>query len=108
MGTLELLLEKLDGDGLESGSSVIFTFGIDTGSKFRTDPMTLTGMSTILSSRMTLQMPDKAKSMQVNFVTRAVRISRASFGVIGPRDMFMDEGRCTSYIMYVHGLYMHG
>jgi hypothetical protein len=74
MGTLELLLEKLEGDGLESGSSVIFTFGIDTGSKFRTDPLTLTGMSTVLTSRMALQMPDKAKSMQVHHVTHAILV----------------------------------
>jgi hypothetical protein len=75
MGTLELLLEKLEGGGLESGSSVIFTFGIDNGSKFRTDPITLTGPNTMLSSRMALQMPDKAKVMQVKFRKKFILVT---------------------------------
>eukprot|EP00285_Hemiselmis_virescens_P013097 CAMPEP_0173402158 /NCGR_PEP_ID=MMETSP1356-20130122/53089_1 /TAXON_ID=77927 ORGANISM="Hemiselmis virescens, Strain PCC157" /NCGR_SAMPLE_ID=MMETSP1356 /ASSEMBLY_ACC=CAM_ASM_000847 /LENGTH=53 /DNA_ID=CAMNT_0014362449 /DNA_START=153 /DNA_END=310 /DNA_ORIENTATION=- len=51
MGSLELLLERIEGEALEAGGSVIMTFSIDGGAKHRSDPVTLTGQETLLQAR---------------------------------------------------------
>jgi hypothetical protein len=47
---LNIQTEHIEGDGLEDGGSIILTFAVGTGRK-RTDPITLVGHSTKLTSK---------------------------------------------------------
>mmetsp|Transcript_38732 Transcript_38732/g.121998 ORF Transcript_38732/g.121998 Transcript_38732/m.121998 type:complete len:615 (+) Transcript_38732:52-1896(+) len=61
---LEVQVHRLQGEDLQAGGSVILTFGAGEAKK-RTNPITLTGPLTNIESRLLVDFPNSATSLQV-------------------------------------------
>eukprot|EP00282_Hemiselmis_andersenii_P021411 CAMPEP_0172028998 /NCGR_PEP_ID=MMETSP1041-20130122/17890_1 /TAXON_ID=464988 /ORGANISM="Hemiselmis andersenii, Strain CCMP439" /LENGTH=124 /DNA_ID=CAMNT_0012685119 /DNA_START=205 /DNA_END=575 /DNA_ORIENTATION=+ len=110
MGSLELLIERVEGSELDAGQSVILTFSVDGGAKYRSDPLTLVGEATVLQARVTISAPPggamKALACEVHNVlgenrTKVIGKGQLSLhGTIQPR---MSGGREASEEIMLKG-----